>query len=181
MAEPDISLRTPTTADAAALFRLVDTNREQIKKWLPWVDRTVTVADEVDFITMILDQQEQGKSWSAVICYRGQICGMIDLHAINAESRRGEVGYWQHSDFYGKGIMTEALRQVEVYAFEELKLNKLMLLAAVENKGSNRVAQRRGFFLEGLLRQHMFCAGKFQDANVYGLLASEYSANKNRD
>ena len=50
---------------------------------------------------------------------------MIDLHNLNHES--GEVGYWLSNDFQHLGIMTESVEFLKKYAFEQLKLDYLIL------------------------------------------------------
>lgn len=51
----------------------------------------------------------------------------------------------------------------------ELGLHKIKLLAEVINSASNAVAEKAGFQLEGILKDEIHSAGKFHDANVYGL------------
>lgn len=40
--------------DAEELFKLVDQNRSHLSKWLPWVDKTKTLEDEIKFVSFML-------------------------------------------------------------------------------------------------------------------------------
>ena len=50
-----ITLETPTLDDSAELFAVIDTNRAHLRQWLPWLDGTNTVEDEVGFLKMCAD------------------------------------------------------------------------------------------------------------------------------
>ena len=48
--DTDLQLRVPMESDASALFNLVEENRTYLREWLPWLDETTSVQDEVNFI-----------------------------------------------------------------------------------------------------------------------------------
>jgi len=62
------------------------------------------------------------------------------------------------------------------YAFDKLKLRRLMIPAFATNKGSNGLAKSLDFTFEGILRQAVKCkaTGKIHDENVWGLLRKEW-------
>lgn len=84
-----------------------------------------------------------GTAFNLVILVDGQPAGMIDLHNLNHES--GEVGYWLSNDFQHLGIMTESVEFLKKYAFEQLKLDYLILRTHPKNSASQNVAKRSGF------------------------------------
>jgi [ribosomal protein S5]-alanine N-acetyltransferase len=63
--------------------------------------------------------------------------------------RRGSVGYWLLPDARGQGLATRAVRLISRWAFEDLGLARLQLLAEPWNVASQRVAERSGFQREG--------------------------------
>ncbi|MGH7179120.1 MAG: GNAT family N-acetyltransferase, partial [Tepidisphaeraceae bacterium] len=64
--------------------------------------------------------------------------------------------------------------------FDQWKLNKVEIRAATQNVRSRRVPERLGFTMEGTLRQVNKLADGFHDLVVYGMLASEWTAMRDR-
>ncbi|WP_261810460.1 GNAT family N-acetyltransferase [Levilactobacillus humaensis] len=167
-----IVLKSPTPDDAPALFELVDTDRQTLRRWLPWTDDTETVADEAAFLRVCQRHMAHGELWLAVIWVDNRPAGMIDLH--NIHDGQAEVGYWLGRVFQGRGVMTQCLETVEQIGFGTLRLRKLFLLAASANYASQGVAKRRRFQVEGRLRQQIPNGhGSYRDAVLFAKLASD--------
>ncbi len=95
------------------------------------------------------------------------IFGMTELNPLN-----GEIGYWAHPQARGRGLMTEATQRVIEYAFSQLGMRRLTLMAATDNSASNRVATNNGFTLVGIESQlDPLGDGSFADMTIYELLA----------
>jgi RimJ/RimL family protein N-acetyltransferase len=87
-----------------------------------------------------------------------------------------EIGYWIAEPARGRGVTTAAVRLAVPWAFgTEPRLQRLQLRAAVENHGSNRVAEKAGFTREGILRSAHWNArlGRRVDWVMWSLLRSE--------
>lgn len=59
-----------------------------------------------------------------------------------------EIGYRLHPDYWNRGLATEAARAVRDYAFEVLKLERVISLIHPENHASRRVTEKNGMTLE---------------------------------
>jgi ribosomal-protein-alanine N-acetyltransferase len=59
-----------------------------------------------------------------------------------------EIGYRLHPDYWNRGLATEAARAVRDYAFEALKLKRVISLIHPENHASRRVTEKNGMTLE---------------------------------
>jgi RimJ/RimL family protein N-acetyltransferase len=81
-----------------------------------------------------------------------QLLGSISLMRIDWDHLRGEVGYWLAAEARGAGHTTRAVRLICEWAFETLGLERIELLAAIENPASQRVAERSGFIREAVMR-----------------------------
>ncbi len=86
---------------------------------------------------------------------------------------KAELGYWLAKPYWGKGLMTEAVRKVAAYAFSELELMRITANVFVFNQASARVLEKAGFKLEGLLRSHYKKDGKIFDGKLYSLLPGD--------
>jgi RimJ/RimL family protein N-acetyltransferase len=87
--------------------------------------------------------------------------------------RTGEIGYWTAPWARGRGVMTRTVRLLASWAFREFELRRIELVIAVENEGSNRVAERAGFKCEGVLRQYRENKGVWRDHYMWSLLPDE--------
>lgn len=76
----------------------------------------------------------------------------------------------------GEGVMSEALRLFCGYLFETRKVNRLQLTVVPGNTASQRVAEKAGFQLEGILRGAIFLHGRNQDLQMFALLRDAWRA-----
>ncbi|GIW03829.1 MAG: hypothetical protein KatS3mg059_0449 [Thermomicrobiales bacterium] len=90
----------------------------------------------------------------------------------------GSIGYTVGEAYRGRGYATAAVAAVLPIAFdpERLALERLEILAAVDNLASRRVAERNGFRLEGILRGLLVINGARVDHALYALLRSDWLA-----
>jgi len=73
------------------------------------------------------------------------------------------LGYGLEEAHRGQGYMTEALREIVRYAFEELRLHRLMANYQPHNEASARVLERLGFVREGKAADYLFIDGAWRD------------------
>src|SRR5262249_39239390 len=66
--------------------------------------------------------------------------------------RQSEIGYWVAPWARRRGVATAATRVLSDWAFDHRAVERLELLAAKENVGSQRVALAAGFTREGVRR-----------------------------
>jgi ribosomal-protein-alanine N-acetyltransferase len=90
-----------------------------------------------------------------------------------------EVGYNISRLFWGKGIMTEALKAVISYLFIGIGMNRIEARHNTLNSASGSVMQKSGMKHEGILRQiKVDKNGHFYDLAVYSILKSDYDKVK---
>ncbi|HLS65888.1 MAG TPA: GNAT family protein [Pseudogracilibacillus sp.] len=154
---------------AEQLFALIDASRESLERWLPWVKSTHQVDDSATFIKQSLQQFANNDGFQAGIWYKGQLAGIVGLHAIDSFHRSTTIGYWLGKQYEGKGIMTRACRAVVRHCFDTLKLQRVEIHVAVGNKKSKAIPERLGFKYEGKLRNAEFLKDQFVDVLLYSL------------
>lgn len=108
-----------------------------------------------------------------------RLIGILSL-TFNTYHHKCELGYWMDKDYWKQGLMTEAAQRAIQYAFEELKLHRVELTHMVKNIGSQRVAEKVGFQLEGCYREGHFKRGGYRDVKFYGMLESDYAARNSK-
>jgi len=158
---------------AELLFDAVDSNRDHLRRWLPWVDGTKSVDDCRAFIRRALDQFAHGHGFHAGIWAGSRYAGTIGHHRIDWANRSVSLGYWLAADFQGRGLMTAACRLFVTHAFGELRLHRIEIRCAVGNLKSCAIPERLGFTQEALLRAGHTVGGAAHDEVIYGLLAED--------
>jgi ribosomal-protein-serine acetyltransferase len=161
---------------ADEIFQAVDEHRDDLREWLPWVDGTRTADDVREFLRNAIEERESGDGVIAGFWQAGQFAGVFGLHAIDYKNACTSIGYWLAPPFRGRGYMTKACRLVLDHAFNELKLNRVVIQCAVENLKSRAVPARLGFMQEGILRQAEKLPRGYVDIVVYGMLAEEWNS-----
>ncbi|MBI4220606.1 MAG: GNAT family N-acetyltransferase [Chloroflexi bacterium] len=174
-----LRLRDPLISDAEHLFGLVDSNREHLGRWLPWISQVRTVADERAWIQGRLAPGASEAELALMVLENGTIVGALGISGLGSPGRACEIGYWLAKSAEGRGVMTRSCRAALKYCFEARSMNRVQIRAAVDNIRSRAIPERLGFTFEGVQRQAALVNGKYQDLAVYSLLASEWNAEKN--
>lgn len=91
-----------------------------------------------------------------------------DVHRFSAE-----IGYWLAEPFWGRGIMTNAVKSMMLYAIHELKLNRISAAPYATNPASARVLEKAGFSREGILRSSVYKNGKVLDQFLYSYITTK--------
>ena len=159
---------------AEALFSLIEKNRERNLE----IPQLFSLDDARERIKCDLALYAEGKGLGVGIWHRGEFAGMVRYHEIDWENRSTEFGYRLGAAFEGKGLVTKVCRVMIAHAFEELKLNRIVITCDTENRKSRSVAERLGFTQEGILRQSEWLKDRFIDQAVYSLLAEEWRDGK---
>jgi [ribosomal protein S5]-alanine N-acetyltransferase len=124
-----------------------------------------TRKDGEKFIAMALQVQPPRLF---AIDVNGQAVGSIgffpqtDIHAKNAE-----MGYWLAQEYWGQGIMVEAVEQLVNYAFENFDITRIFARPFGTNRASQRVLEKSGFTLETCFKKALFKHGEFIDEMIY--------------
>jgi ribosomal-protein-serine acetyltransferase len=166
-----LELRVRQIEDAAAIFALVDRNRNYLRERLPWVDSTKSVKDTEGYIQSCLNASP---IIDFGIWYDNQWVGSIGFHQIDQTNKKADIGYWLAEIFTRKGIVSRSVEALINYGFAELKLNQLTITVAPENIRSLGIPKSLGFVKERVLRQSELVNGKYLDGVVYSMLKSEW-------
>lgn len=125
-----------------------------------------------------LDMYEQGRREGkreafAILDEDGTFLGLALAPVIERDERTVELGYVISPAARGRGVASEALRQLTDWAFAELGAERSELLISVENEGSKRVAQNAGYVREGVLRSMHVKQGVREDTEIWSRLPSD--------
>ena len=99
--------------------------------------------------------------------------GITLSHVRRGAAQSGTIGYWIGKPYSNQGYMTDALRLMIRFAFEELGLHRLDAACLPNNKPSLALLRRVGFTEEGYARQYLKIGGAWEDHITFGLLAED--------
>lgn len=163
-----VALEFLSAEDAEELLYLVDSSRESLDRWLPWVGNFTRTADAESFIESYRLQLDMGNGgiWGVRRRRDGALVGTVCLQWIDWSNFAANFGYFLGREFEGNGFATEAL-QLAVEYVKGLGIHRVGIRVAVGNTRSSALAQRLGFSFEGTSKDAEFMHGKWQDVNRY--------------
>ncbi|WP_368863366.1 GNAT family N-acetyltransferase [Staphylococcus hominis] len=172
--DKDIKLKILEEREAEQLFKLVDSNRNYLAEFLPFVEHTKKVDDSKHFIHSALQQFIDGNGFHCGIWSNKELIGVIGLHYLDLVNKKTSIGYYLAEAFQKKGIMTKCIKVLIRYVYEEYDINRIEIQMSTKNKKSRAIAIRLGFTQEGILRSDERVQGKSSDSYVYSVLREEY-------
>lgn len=139
------------------------------------LDAFQSIGETIEMINLLrsLVENEQGIRWAIVNKDDHAVLGTCGFHNVKSEHRRAEMGYELGKEYWGQGIMREALAAIIGYGFTDKQYNRIEVFINKGNDKSVRIAEKMGFKLDGLLRNYEFARGEFVDQYCYSLLRSD--------
>jgi ribosomal-protein-serine acetyltransferase len=167
----NIFLREIGLDDASAIFDIIDSEREYLAEWLPFIELSKTLSYTRRFIENYLLSDKLDVTFS--IYFQNIFVGIIGLKETDLDNKKTEIGYWMSEKYQHKGIMTCACKALIDYVFDEMNLNRIQIKAAKDNLKSQGVPDRLGFTREGIEHDGELHTRGFVDLIVFGLLKAD--------
>jgi RimJ/RimL family protein N-acetyltransferase len=173
--EGPILIRTLREEDVSALFEAARESIAEVSPWLPWCHENYSIEETREFIASRELASEGGEWYSFGIFEKdgGRFLGGVGINFINRVHQMANLGYWVRTSAAGRGVATSATRAVARFGFEQLGLQRIEIVAAVDNIPSQRVAEKAGAVREGVLRKRLLIRGKPQDAVMFSLVRED--------
>lgn len=129
-----------------------------------------TTRDGEEYIKSILSSDENNTFAFAVVV-DGKVIGSIGaFRQTNIHAQTAELGYYIAEKYWGRGIMTDAVKQLCDYVFLNSDIIRIYAEPFAYNIGSCRVLEKAGFQYEGTLRKNAVKNGKVLDMRMYSLI-----------
>lgn len=165
----DFSLRPWQADDAASLLQYAASPRvaANLRDTFP---HPYTAADAAWFLDDCAKADDTRDCRRAIVVDGRAVGGITLVRLDDVYSKTMEIGYWLGEPFWGQGIMTAAVRQVCAMAFARGDVERIQAAIFARNAASQRVLQKAGFALEGVLRRSVYKNGELMDSCMYALL-----------
>jgi RimJ/RimL family protein N-acetyltransferase len=116
-----------------------------------------------------------GYEQKAIVTEDGKHIGWVDLKNIDKMNSHAELGIAiGDKKYWGKGFGLAAMKEMLIWGFKELGLNKIWLRVEVDNDKAIKSYIRMGYVEEGVLRQDRFRNGEFVDRLRMSILKQEF-------
>ena len=122
-----LTLIEATEADAGVLFRAIDAWRDDLRRWLPFVDNLHTEADEAAFLSALCAVSPDLRNYTFKILSDGAFCGLVGFVSTDPVNRKTEVGYWLLPPWRGRGIMSRCVAALCLWAFDVRTMNRVQI------------------------------------------------------
>ena len=118
-----------------------------------------------------LEQEQTGRWWA--------VCSADDLTFYGAGGfcdwdhthRKAEIGFWLIPDYWGKGIMKEAMPLICQYGFKEMKLHRIEGFVDARNSNCKRAMAKVNFVHEGTMQDCEVKDGTFLSLDIFACLS----------
>lgn len=144
--------------------------QDNLRDGLPY---PYTEQDGVKFISAMLSADEE-ETFAFAITVDNRVVGSIGVFRQgNIHRQTAELGYYIAEEYWGKGIMTDAVRQICAHVFDKSDIIRIYAEPFAYNIASCRVLEKAGFQYEGTLRSNAVKKGRVIDMKMYSLLKEE--------
>lgn len=171
MGDLNVVLRARTEDDVDTLFRLA-------ADLATWEERNPgppsPLTREAYAARLARSAEEQADAAAFVVDVDGAPVGTATLFGFDMYARHAEAGITLAPEARGRGIGTEAIRQLVVFGFERRNLRRIHLQAIASNTAALRAYEKAGFVVEGRLREHAWVRGGYEDIVLMGILRSDH-------
>jgi [ribosomal protein S5]-alanine N-acetyltransferase len=164
-----LTLPRADAEDVQALVDYLERNHDHLKPWsppeAPGARTHEGVLRRIEGLHAELRARTSVRFWMRWRAEpRGPFIGALSLaNIVLGPFRACYLGYHLDSAVVGRGLMHEALEAAIRYAFDELRLHRIMANYVPDNERSARVLRRLGFVIEGYACDYLFIGGRFRD------------------
>ena len=160
------TLRPIRESDAASLQKHAD-NIKVSAGLLDIFPYPYTIDDAKSFINLTVNEDPVVHF---VIDIDGEVAGGIGFTIRDDIYRKTPlIGCWLGEQYWGRGIMPEAVALVSKYGFEQLGIIAIMAFVFGDNQKSMRVLEKAGYICQGILKNTVIKNNMVLDEHVYVL------------
>jgi [ribosomal protein S5]-alanine N-acetyltransferase len=150
---------------------------EKVAEYVTW-DTHQSISDTTAFVKYALNQYSSKKvaPWGIEYKENQKLIGTIDFVSWQTNHKTAEIGYVLARDYWGRGLVTEAAKEIIKFGFNHMNLVRIQARCFEENIGSERVMEKTGMQFEGILRKAMLIKGKHRNLKMYSIIKEEINS-----
>jgi len=171
--DPGVRIRPYRLKDAQALYDAAVESCDHVYPWLSWCHPGYAIEESMEWLQHSKGAWATGSEFVfGIVDDDDRMLGGCGLNRLDGPHHTANLGYWVRASALGRGVATQAVRQLVAFAFGETSLQRLEIVASVENRASCRVAERSGAIPEGIAHGRLSVHGLQHDAAIYAFVRS---------
>jgi [ribosomal protein S5]-alanine N-acetyltransferase len=165
-------LRPIAVTDAEEVFKYG--SDPEVTKYMIFPTHT-TLADSIAWLETVPDSFAKRERITFAIMRKadGKFIGSSGFHDISPKHHRLMMGYVLNRKNWGNGYMTEAVREMIRFVFDEMGMHSIAATCDFDNIRSARVMERCGMTLEGIFHDQDVRHGKFVSTKGYAIIKKD--------
>jgi ribosomal-protein-serine acetyltransferase len=170
-----IVIRPFVPDDRASVYEAVRESIDTVGPWMAWCHADYSIREVEEWFARCEKnwQAEADREFGIFDAESAEALGGVGINQINRVNNFANLGYWVRASRTGCGVASTAARLAAQFAFRELKLSRIEIVARVDNIASRRVAEKVGCQFECVARNRLLYRGNPYNAAVYSLLPGE--------
>lgn len=166
------AIRPYAADDGDALHEAIDESRTHVATWMDWLHAKYGRDDVELWVREAVASWEEGRAHQFVIVdlEDGRLAGSCGLQDLRPKDQVACLGYWVRATKLRLGAARQAGELALGFGFGELGLNRIEIIAAVDNAASRAVARALGAQPEGVLKSRIRVGGVFLDAWMHAVV-----------
>lgn len=140
-------LRPMAASDAEGIFML--RSNERVNQYINR-EPAQTIADAEAFINKVLNNAAAGTSYQWVLTLKSEarLIGTICLWNISEDRTTAELGYDLLPHYHGLGLMSEAVKSILAFGFQQANFHQIEAFTHSDNLPSRKLLEQHGFQLQ---------------------------------
>jgi RimJ/RimL family protein N-acetyltransferase len=169
----ELWLRRSRLDDAEGIATAVAESLAELHTWMPWATDEATQPEaQRTRLEELGPRWDDGSEYPYVILAEGRVIGSMGLEA-RIGPRALELGYWLHSGYTGRGIVTSCARELTAAALALPQVDRVEIHCDEANTRSSAVAQRLGYQLARVEDRQITAPGEIGRSMVWVFPPSE--------
>jgi ribosomal-protein-alanine N-acetyltransferase len=169
----DIKLRELMLSDAELYLKMM--SDPEVTQYLSDEDVPRTLEEtyhEIKFWGSLFHRRHS-IFWALAEKETDKFIGTIGFNNWNINNRRAEISYDLSRDYWRKGVMTKALNNVLMFAFNNMNVHRVEARTMLGNEASKRLLEKVEFKHEGILRGYRVIKEEPVDVHLYAVLKTD--------
>lgn len=169
------------SGESVALRALDEDDVPLVAQWIN--DERISGVDEARFPVSVAEEEEwyervrndDSKRKLVVENHDEQPVGMVSIFDIDHKNMNAEIGVYIAPEHQRRGFAAEALKLLMRFAFEEMNIHKLYCSILGFNEPSLKLFRSLGFREDGVMREHVYTRGRFEDVHRLATFRRDHS------
>lgn len=130
---------------------------------------------EDDAVVWLTNCSVQNPETCFAIANENELIGAIGFHLRDDVFRyNAEIGYWLGEPFWGRSIVSNAVKEVTKYIFNNFEIRRIYANVFEGNPASNKVLEKCGYKMEAVLQKAVIKENIFLDQYIYAILKEDF-------